>query len=143
MGIGSSSLNSLRLLRKFVLHPLIHTLPTRNLSTEFGSLVSKEKVWIKVCNLHFPKQKAEPFLTLPLRLSVCSHSFLRNYGLPGLTTLTVCVAPTAFPQLSSALIVHSIWSSTPPESRMVMVSPLISTTHDSVLSIRLPFLVKK
>jgi len=25
-------------------------------------------VWIKVCNLHFPNKKAEPFLTLPVDL---------------------------------------------------------------------------
>ena len=37
----------------FILHPLIHTSAPRESSTKYCSWVSKEKVWIKVCNAHF------------------------------------------------------------------------------------------
>jgi hypothetical protein len=46
-----------------------------------------------------------------------------------------------FPEQSEALTSHVMMSSTPPESLIVIVSPSIETTHDSVLSIRFPFLV--
>ncbi len=41
----------------FVLHPLIHTSATSESSTKCGSGFFRGRVWIKVCNLHFLKQK--------------------------------------------------------------------------------------
>ncbi len=69
-----------------------------------------------------------------------SQDIANNHGLT--TSISQSVSD-AFPQLSTERTVQEIQSPTPPESRMVMVSPSIATMQDSVLSIRFPFLVKK
>ena len=44
---------------KCELHPLINTSATSESSTKYCSWVSKEKVWIKVCNVKFQETDAD------------------------------------------------------------------------------------
>jgi hypothetical protein len=53
---------------KSTLHPLIHTFGPSILTPGYGSWISKEKVWIKVCNSQsepdWSIKKAEPKLRM-------------------------------------------------------------------------------
>jgi len=64
-----------RSLSKFVLHPLIHTSRNRVFTPGYCSLVSRGKVWIKVCYLQFLNEKAGPKLTLPFYCEEFELSF--------------------------------------------------------------------
>jgi len=45
--------------QNLILHPLIHTFGPSILAPKYCSLVSRAKVWIKVCNAKYQQKKQE------------------------------------------------------------------------------------
>jgi hypothetical protein len=81
------SVNSPRSQPNCGLHPLIHTFPTRRISTKYCGYLKIAEVWIKVCNSQskglvrlqiitldqlYKTSEAEPLLTLQKLLTLCS-----------------------------------------------------------------------
>ena len=92
--VFDDNLNSPRLPSKYRYHPLIHTFGPSILTPRYYSLVSRGKVWIKVCNSQSEPdwriKKAEPKLRMVLEKGIWTYflNFLLNPTRPTSPVLT-------------------------------------------------------